>query len=370
MAQHLFRPALDRVVPYEPGRPIEEVQRELGLDRVVKLASNEGSSGPLPVALEAIERASSALNRYPDGGALRLQSALALKHDVDSGCVALAAGVDGVIAYLSLATLEPGDEIVCGWPSFLSYVLSASRLGATSRRVPLGGDRYDVEAILGAITARTKLVYLCNPNNPTGTMLTRAEIDGYFERVPPHVLTVLDEAYFEYVDEPEYPNGVEEYFKVGRRVLVLRTFSKIFGLAGLRVGYGLGPADVVSHIAKVRNPFDINQLAQEAALASLRDPSEVGRRRSVNRHGRESIERGLRDRGIRFAEAPVANFVYVHTGGDARPICESFLRRGVIVRPLAPFGAPEAFRVTVGTEEENEFFVGSLEAVSWAVSVD
>lgn len=365
-----FRAALEAVRPYEPGRPIESVQRELGLDRVVKLASNEGSFGPFPAAIEAIERTAGDLNRYPDGGAERLREALASKHDVDPANIVIAAGADGVIGYLSLAALEPEDEIVCGWPSFLSYILATAKLGAIPRTIPLRDDRYDVAAILEAITARTKIVYLCNPNNPTGTMLTRAEVNQYFELVPPHVLTVLDEAYFEYIDEPEYPDGVNEYVKGGQRVLVLRTFSKIYGLAGLRVGYGVGPADVVSHIAKVRNPFDINQTAQEAALVSLDDCEEIGRRRSANADGRNTIESALRQHGFRVVEHPVANFVCVHTQGDSQPVCDGFLREGVIVRPLSPFGASEAFRVTVGTPDENAFFTASLASVSQAVSID
>jgi histidinol-phosphate aminotransferase len=179
-----------------------------------------------------------------------------------------------VIAYLSLGTLDPGDEIVCGWPSFPSYVLDAIKMGAEAKRIPLADHRYDPEALLAAVTKRTKIVYLCNPNNPTGTMNGRDAIDAYFEQVPDHVLTVLDEAYFEYVDAVDYPDGIEEYLKRdGRRVLVLRTFSKIYGLAGLRIGYGVGPAEVADAVKKVRNAFDLNQAAQEAALASLGDES-------------------------------------------------------------------------------------------------
>src|SRR5919109_5188186 len=231
----LFRPAIGPLVPYEPGKPVEEVQRELGLERVVKLASNEGQFGPFPEALEAIARGAAELNRYPDGGAYRLRTALAEKHGVGFENVAHAAGADAVVMYLSLAVLDPGDEIVCGWPSFPSYVLDAIKLGAEAKRVPLTDHRYDVERILEEIGPRTKLVYLCNPNNPTGTMISRAEVEAYFERVPAHVLTVLDEAYYEYVEEPDYPDGIEEHFKAGRRLLHLRTFSKLFRLAGLRV---------------------------------------------------------------------------------------------------------------------------------------
>jgi histidinol-phosphate aminotransferase len=243
-----LRPALSALVPYEPGKPVEEVQRELGLERVVKLASNEGPYGPFPEALDALARAARELNRYPDGGAYLLRGGLAERHGVGFEEVALGAGADGVIDCLSQAVLDPGDEVVCGWPSFPSYVIDAVKLGAEPVKVPLSHGRYDLAALLDAITPRTKIVYVCNPNNPTGTMNTRGELDEYFARVPEHVLTVVDQAYFEYIDEPEYPDAVAEYFKRGRNVVVLRTFSKIYGLAGLRVGYGVGPAAVVEAI--------------------------------------------------------------------------------------------------------------------------
>ena len=352
-----FRPALAGIVPYEPGKPVEEVQRELGLERVVKLASNEGQFGPFPAALTAIERASRELNRYPDGGAYHLVAALAEKHGVDPENVAVAAGADAVIMYLSLATLDAGDEMVIGWPSFLSYVLDAQKMGAVPVRVPLVDDTYDVGALLDAVTPRTKLVVVPNPNNPTGTMVPRAELDAYFARVPDHVLTVLDEAYFEYVDRPDYPDGIEEYLKRdGRRVLVLRTFSKIYGLAGLRIGYGVGPADVVRAVKQVRNPFDINHVAQVAALASLGDEGEVRRRRAVTEDGRAQLQAICADLPVRAAGPAVANFLYVDVGDDATTIFGALLREGVIVRPLAAFGAPAAIRVTVGTPNENELF--------------
>src|SRR5215210_6397919 len=215
----VIRRALDGVRAYEPGKPVEEVQRELGLERVVKLASNEGPFPPFPAALEAIERTARDLNRYPDGGAYLLRRALAERHGVRYEELAVGAGADGLIDCISQATLDPGDEVVCGWPSFASYVIYALKLGATPRLVPLRDHHYDLEAILAAITRRTKIVYLCNPNNPTGTMSTRAELDGYFERVPSDVLTVIDQAYFEYIEHPEYPDGIEEYAKAGRSVV-------------------------------------------------------------------------------------------------------------------------------------------------------
>src|SRR5918995_7169876 len=280
----LIRPALAELVPYEPGKPVEEVQRSLGLERVVKLASNEGPYGPFPEAQEAIARAALELNRYPDGGAWRVRNALAEQHGVRFEQVTVCAGADAVVGYVCQATLDPGDEIVSGWPSFPSYVLDPLKLGGIPVRVPLRDDRIDLDALLAAITPRTKLVFIAAPNNPTGTTNRRAELDAYFANVPPHVLTVLDQAYFEYVDDPEYPDGVAEYVEAGHRALVLRTFSKIYGLAGLRVGYGIGPEDVISAIGKVRRAFDVASVGQEAALASLDGAEELGRRRASNRH--------------------------------------------------------------------------------------
>jgi histidinol-phosphate aminotransferase len=360
IADSFFKPAVRDIVPYEPGKPVEEVQRELGLDRVVKLASNEGPYGPFPAALEALARGAEELNRYPDGGAYRLRAALAERHSVRFEEIAPGAGSDGVVDYLSQLALDPGDEIICGWPSFPSYVIDAMKLGAVPRRVALRDHRYDLGAMLEAVGPRTKLVYVCHPNNPTGTMNTRAELDEYFRRVPDHVLTVLDQAYAEYIDHPEYPDGVEEYLKTGRRVVVLRTFSKIFGLAGLRVGYAVAPAEVVTAIGKVRRAFDVNSAAQVAALASLDADEELSRRRRENKEGLAQLERIMREHGLEPASPAVGNFLFAEVGGDSRPLFEQLLREGVIVRPTSGFGAPGAIRVTVGTTEENEIFGDAL----------
>jgi histidinol-phosphate aminotransferase len=368
IADSFFRPALDDIVPYEPGRPVEEVQRELGLARIVKLASNEGPFGPFPAAQEALQRVIPELNRYPDGGFFRLRQALAARHGVPPENVVASAGADGVIGYIALSVLDPGDEVVLGWPSFPSYVLGALKLGARPIQVPLRDERYHLEALLEAVTARTKIVFVCNPNNPTGTMVTRAELDEYFERVPEHVLTVLDEAYFEYVVDDEYPDGIEAYLKEGRSVCVLRTFSKIYGLAGLRVGYGVMPAEVVTAIRKVQNAFDVTQPAQEAALASLDDVAEVERRRQANSAARDELIAGLRALDLHPPERSVANFIYLSVGDDARPLFEVLLAEGVIVRPLGGFGAAGAIRVTVGTPEENAVFLEALPRAWEAVS--
>jgi histidinol-phosphate aminotransferase len=356
----LVRAALDGLVPYEPGKPEEEVQRELGLDRVVKLASNEGPWGPFPAALEALERHARTLNRYPDGGAYHLRNALAERHGVEPANVVTAAGADAVIGHLSLATLDPGDEVVTAWPSFISYVLDALKLGAVPVRVPLVDQHYDLDAMLAVIGPRTKLVYVATPNNPTGTMTGREALDRFLDHVPEHVLTVIDQAYFEYIERPDYPDAVAEYVRRGRRVLALRTFSKIYGLAGLRVGYGVGPPDVIEAIGKARRPFDVSALAQVAALASIGAEAELADRRRLTAEGRKALERTLREHGLEPAGPAVANFLFVEVGEDATPLFEALLRQGVIVRPMGAFGAPGALRITVGTPEENAFLAEKL----------
>ena len=363
IANSFFRAPVRDLVPYEPGKPVEEVQRELGLDRVVKLASNEGPFGPFPAALEAIARSAPGLNRYPDGGAYRLRAALSELHDLRFEEVAVGAGSDGLVDGLSQIALDPGDGIVCGWPSFPSYAIDARKLGAVPRTIPLRDDRYDLEAMLDAITPRTKLVYVCHPNNPTGTGNGRDELAAFLDRVPDHVLVVLDQAYFEYIDDPDYPDGIAEYLEAGRRVVVLRTFSKIFGLAGVRVGYALASPAVVTALSKVRRAFDITTPAQEAALASLDERHEVERRRLENAAQRPELERILREHGLEPAGPAVANFLYCDLGKDSRPLFEQLLREGVIVRPTHGFGGPTAIRVTVGTAEENAFLAEALDRI-------
>jgi histidinol-phosphate aminotransferase len=269
---------------------------------------------------------------------------------------------------LNQALLDPGDEVVCGWPSFPSYVIYARKQGAEVSLVPLVEHRYDLDALLAAVTPHTKLVYICHPNNPTGTMNTVGELDAFFAAVPEHVLTVVDQAYFEYIDRPDYPDAVERYHRAGRRVVVLRTFSKIYGLAGLRVGYAVGAADVCAAMAKVRRPFDITTPAQVAALASIGGDAELARRRAVNSEGLATLESLLRGHGLDPVPS-VGNFLYVETGGDGTELFERLLREGMIVRPLAGFGSPTAVRVSVGTPGELELFADALTRVFQAAEL-
>ena len=359
----LFRPALDALVPYEPGKPAELVQRELGLEHVVKLASNEGPFGPFPDALEAIGRSLGDANRYPDSGAYVLREALAARHRVAFEEVVVAAGADAVIGYVCQVTLDPGDEVVTPWPSFPSYVLDPLKLAASPVRVPVRDGRVDVDALLAAVTPRTKLAYLPTVNNPTGTMITRDELRRFLDAVPRHVLTVVDEAYIEYVDDPAFPDAIEEASAAGYHVLALRTFSKIYGLAGLRVGYGVGPREVVSAIRKVQRAFDITTPGQVAALASLDGGEELARRRAVNRDSMAELERVLRAQGFNPVGPAAANFLFVDVGTDAVTLNDALLRRGVIVRPMGSFGAPTALRITAGTREEIAFLAEQLASV-------
>ena len=359
----LVRPVLDGLVPYEPGKPVETVQRELGLDHVVKLASNEGPFGPFPAAIEAIERALGESNRYPDGGCYRLREALAERHGVGFEEVIVAAGADAVIGYVCQATLDPGDEIVSPWPSFPSYVLDPLKAAAVTVRVELDGGRVDVGALLAAVTPRTKLAFVPTVNNPTGTMTTRDDLLRFLDAVPEHVLTVVDEAYLQYVDDPAFPDAIEEAAKRGRRVLALRTFSKIYGLAGLRIGYGVGPAPVIAAMRKVQRAFDVTTPAQEAALASLDDQAEIERRRGVNREAMTALETVLRGHGFAPITPAVGNFLFVDVGEDAAALNDTLLRRGVIVRPMGSFGAPSALRITAGTPAEIVYLAEQLDAV-------
>ena len=352
------RPALADLRPYEPGKPAAQVRRELGLERIVKLASNEGPYGPFPSALEAIARQAPDLNRYPELGG-ELTERLAERHGVAPGRIALGNGADAIVGLLSTAYLDPGDEAVMGWPSFISYRLAAIRQAAVPVTVPLRDGVYDLDAIAERISPRTRIVYVCNPNNPTGTMVGRRTLRDFLDRVPEDVLVVVDEAYHDYVTDPDYPDAIAEHVGARPNVAALRTFSKIYGLAGLRVGYMVAPPEVVREAMKVRNAFDVSELAHVAALASLDDADELRRRRDLNERGRAQVVAALEAEGM--APYPAcANFLAVEVG-DGRAFARALEADGVIVRPLEPFGAPGSIRVTVGTPEENAVFAAALQ---------
>lgn len=353
----LIRDNVAPMVPYAPGLRGSEVRESSGCDVVRKLSSNENPYGPFPLALEAMNAVLPRLNRYPDGAARTLRTGLAEFLGVDEKHVVVGNGSNELLRLIGEATLTPGDEVVFAWPSFIVYPMVCQLMGATPVKVPLAkGEVHDLDAMLAAITDKTKIVFLCNPNNPTGTIYRKAEFDRFMEAVPDHVLVVLDEAYFEYVTDADYPDGID-YFDGSRPVAVLRTFSKIYSLAGLRVGYGVMPEPLVEAINKVRDPFNVNTVAQVAAYYSLRDQDEVARRRDENAEQRDLLYDAFDRLGVEWVESQT-NFVYILTE-RSRELFEALLSEGIICRD---FGTAPALRIGIGTPEDTEATIAAVEA--------
>ena len=342
---------------YQPGKPIEEVERELGI-HAIKLASNENPLGPSPLAVEALRRAAPDSNWYPDGAGYYLRRRLSERLGVPMDALMIGAGSCELIDLVARTLLASGDNAVTSEGSFPLYYTAVQATGEALVCVPLRQYAFDLQGIARAVDARTKLVYLANPNNPTGTMFTADEFDAFLERVPESAVVVLDEAYFEYADRPGYSRSLQRV-REGRNLLVLRTFSKIYGLAGLRVGYAAGPPGLLAQMHKVRQPFNVTGVSQAAALAALEDAEHVRLSLETNRRGLAQIQAGLAAQGVEFVPS-VANFVFARLGPETNRIAEELLRAGVIVRPMAWMGFPEAIRVSVGTPEENEKFLSAL----------
>jgi histidinol-phosphate aminotransferase len=357
---HLVPPWLASLVPYQPGKPIEEVEREYGIRDSVKLASNENPLGPSPRAVAALRAALADVHRYPDGGGFYLKAKLAEKLGVTPAGIVLGNGSNEILELVARSFLRPGDDAVMSAQAFVVYASVVQAAAAIPRAVPLARFTHDLDGIASAIRKTTRIVFLGNPNNPTGTIYRRAEFERFLERVPRDVVVVADDAYAEYVDDAEYPRTLD-YQKDGRLLVALRTFSKIYGLAGLRIGYGIASEEIVAALERIRQPFNVNSLAQAAALAALDDDEHVERSRRANREGLLYLEREFGHLGLECVPSQ-ANFVLVHVGDGAR-VYEGLLRRGVIVRPVAGYGFPEHVRVTVGTAAENERLVAALAEV-------
>jgi histidinol-phosphate aminotransferase len=336
---------------------MRQLQAELGLDRIVKLASNEGPFGPLPAAVAAFEASTHELNRYPDGGGTRLREALAARYDVPVEQIVLGNGADELIRFAALATLDPGERAVYPWPSFQSYPTAIAAAAAEQSAIPMRDRAFDLDALLAA-AAGAKLVYLANPNNPTGTLVAREEIERFAAELPPGVLLVLDEAYAEYAEDE--PAGIDLVRSGHERICVLRTFSKVYGLAALRIGYAIASPPIADALNRVRPIFNVNQPAQEAALASLHETEAVRRRIAHTRTARDELHDTLASAGLDPIPSH-ANFVYADVpGGDGDGLADRLLHAGFIVRALRHFGAPGAIRVTVGTDDEMQLFAAAL----------
>ncbi|MFD0678486.1 MULTISPECIES: histidinol-phosphate transaminase [unclassified Paenibacillus] len=356
------RKTLEKIKPYSPGKPIWEVQNELGLTKVIKLASNENPLGASPKAIAAINSFVTEIHRYPDAGAKLASAAIAAKLDIKAEEIIVTNGGDELISLVSEAFLEAGDEVVVPSPSFSEYEFGAHLMGARTVPVPLAENyQYDVDALLTAVTERTKIMYICSPNNPTGTYIPAADLKRLIEALPKHVLLMVDSAYSYYAYADDYTNGLE-YVRAGYPVIVLQTFSKIFGLAGIRVGFGVAPEAVISTILKVKEPFNVNALAQAAAAAAITDEEHVQASVHVNDLGREQLYKGFSELGLNYTTS-MSNFVLVELGAEAKSIYDQLLAKGIIVRYAAIWGLPHHIRVSVGLPEENECLLESLKEI-------
>lgn len=350
---------VDAINPYVTGKPLEELERELGIKGSIKLASNENPLGASPLALEAIKgmarNISSYISRYPDGDGFYLKEVLSRRLSVSPAEVMLGNGSNELIDIAVRTFMGPGDEAVMGRPSFAVYPISVQAVGGKPVLVPLREHKHDLSAMLDAVTERTRMIFIANPNNPTGTVNSKKEFELFIEKLPEGILVVVDEAYYEYVTDPEYADSMKP-FHAGRDILILRTFSKIYGLAGLRIGYGVAKSPIITGMNKVREPFNTNTIAQRAALEALEDKAHIAGSIQCNEAGKKYLYAELGALDITYVPTE-ANFIYSYVA-DSKAVYDNILRQGVIIRPM---GA-EAIRVTIGREEENKRFIKALKS--------
>jgi histidinol-phosphate aminotransferase len=349
------------IAPYEPGKPIEELERELGITDVIKLASNENPLAPSERVLKAIAEALPHLNRYPDGSGHYLRQALGRRHGLSADHIILGNGSNDLIELLARAFLRAGEEAVIPHPSFVVYPMIVQAAGGIRVVVTLKEHRLDLESMARAITPMTKLVFIANPNNPTATIVSAEEVEGFMARVPDKVIVIFDEAYVEFAQGPDFPDSLA-YLKEGRKVVVLRTFSKAASLAGLRVGYAVADPDCVLLLNRIRQPFNVNLLAQVAALAAMQDESHILECLRMIEAGRHFLFDEFSSLGLKYAPSR-ANFILVDVGKNASDVFQRLLTEGVIERPMTSFGIESALRVTIGTPEENRRFIKALKKV-------
>ena len=358
---------IQKLASYKPGKHLRQAELETGV-RCIKMASNENPFGPSPLAIEAIKAATSDIHFYPDTATTELVSRIAEIQEIKPNQILATAGSTTFLEIIARTLLGPGLNAVTSKLSFIVYPLVTNATGARLIEVPTLNDGYDLERILEAVDANTRVVYLANPNNPTGTVVTAAEIDSFLDRLPSHVVTILDEAYYEFANYFAAERGIEyshsiDYVRAGRPVVVLRTFSKAQGLAGIRVGYGMGPAELISYFARMRPAFMVSSLGETAALASLADVGHVQLAVENNASGAEMLTAAIAELGIRVVPT-WANFLYCELAEESAPLCKLLEQQGIIVRPMSgPWGSPNAFRVSIGTREQNHLFLETLRNV-------
>ena len=362
----LVRQSILKLKPYVPGKPIEEVKRELGLPadfQIIKLASNENVLGPSPRAVQAMHDAAAGVWLYPDDTCYELKNALSKFWNLSADHFILGNGSDEVIHFLGQAFLDGarGDEVIFGDPSFVQYKSCALMADCPFHAVPLTSDyRHDLPAMKAKVSDKTRLIFIANSNNPTGTVISRADLDALLDGLPPHVVVVLDEAYFQYIDDENSPRALD--YIADHNVIGLHTFSKAYALAGLRVGYGFGNPKLIQFLAQVRGPFNVNMLAQAAAIAGLSDQEHIENSVEVNAAGREQLYAAFDEMNLQYIRSQ-ANFILVNIGVDSQSVFNDLLRAGVIVRTGTPFGMPNWVRVTVGTRAMNETFIAALKQI-------
>lgn len=352
---------IEKLPLYPPGKPVDEVKREFGLEDIIKLASNENSLGPSPRVLQALQSALAEIHRYPDNNCYYLKEKLAQRCTIDPSRVLLGHGSNEIIQFIVLAFLTPDEEVITSGQTFILYPIMSNARGARVIEVPLKNFTYDLEGIARQITGKTKIIFISNPNNPTGTIVDADAFRAFMQRVPGEVLVVVDEAYGEYVMSPAYPDSLE-YLRQGRNIIILRTFSKAYGLAGLRIGYALSTALLISYLERVRVPFNVNYLAQVAALAALDDEQHLQRSRDNNREGLDYLYAELKSMGLGYIPTHT-NFLLVNLGTKAEDVYQKLLREGVIIRSMASYGLATYVRVTIGLSEENKRFINSLRKI-------
>jgi len=354
---------VQKLSPYQPGKPIDELAREFGLDPndIIKLASNENPLGPSEKALAAIEKSLQDLTRYPDGNGFELKKALSDKLNVKTTQVTLGNGSSDILEFIVKTFVNPGDNVVVSQHAFAIYGLVTLMQGGTITQVPAKNWGHDLDAMADAIGEKTKIVFVTNPNNPTGTWSTKAQLESFLKKVPEQVIVLLDEAYFEYVDKPDYPNGVD-YLNEYPNLVVTRTFSKAYGLASLRVGYGVSSEQLADLMNRVRPPFNVDSLALAAAVACLKDESYVRQSKALNDQGMAQLEKGFDQLNVNWIPS-VGNFICFEVPGRAMSVYQSLLAKGVIVRPVGNYEMPDHLRVSIGTEQENQRFLLELKSI-------
>lgn len=361
MKRPIFKKNIEEIQPYEPGKPIEDVERELGIKNIIKLASNENPLGPPESVVNDLKNFLEKVHLYPDGGTWHLREKLSEKLGIEKEEILVGNGSNEIIEFIVEGFVNPGDEVLSSEKTFLVYPLVTQAIGGLYKTAPLTKDwKYDLKALAGLVSAKTKVIFVANPNNPTGTYVNKRELESFLDSVPNDVIVCLDEAYFDFAEAEDYPNGID-YIKRGN-VIILRTFSKSYGLAGLRIGYGVADKEIIGYLKKISQPFNANAMAQRAATVALDDEEYLKKSKEIVSEGKKYLYGQLKRLGLEYIPSET-NFILFNVGRSAQDVFGKLLKSGVIVRAMTAYELPEYIRVSVGLEEENKKFINELEKI-------